>query len=451
LGLCLSRSTATILNVCGAFILLPQCKKLNQILYRILSKLWPGLFFFWLERAKSFHMTVATTLVIFAVPNFVHGFAVLHSVSHFVNLWNFSRGFDEECLAVNFANYRNENPLNLLLSMTCITGLLMLLMTLLMGVTSLRFIRRRVYNAFWYAHQLYLPFMVLFLIHPLSLNTSHIDSWTSDNATANTPRFTAIESKTWLWMSVPLTCFFIDLLWRIFSRNRAVVDILEARHMAGRTISLKLSYPCEQTVYRSGQYVVLQCPQVSLLEWHPFTVVKVPTSYQRSVVVWIRVKGDWTEALEKLLKERGPRGIKIHLLWIVRHEQELTWLAELADRTLTQLRSANRPDRLHLQLYVTNTQHDTNKQHFIVINEKGRLTHLLNHEDDEKAMLLTPNLNRNNGRVNENYDIAKEYPLLGCRVMRGRPHWDRVFGYWISLKLILLWTKETSKVITKQM
>lgn len=65
LGLCVSRGTATVLNLCGALILLPQCKKLNQILYRILSKLWPGLFFFWLEKAKSFHMTVATTLVIF--------------------------------------------------------------------------------------------------------------------------------------------------------------------------------------------------------------------------------------------------------------------------------------------------------------------------------------------------------------------------------------------------
>lgn len=69
----------------------------------------------------------------------------------------------------------------------------------------------------------------------------------------------------------------------------------------------------------------------------------------------------------------------------------------------------------------------------IVINEKGRLTHILKHGDDEKAMLLTPNLNRKNEKVNENYDIAKDYPLLGCRVTRGRPHWDRVFGYWVHL------------------
>ena len=66
LGLCISRGTATVINLCCALVLLPLCKKLNQLLYRVLSRLWPGLFFIWLEKAKSFHMTVAITLLVFA-------------------------------------------------------------------------------------------------------------------------------------------------------------------------------------------------------------------------------------------------------------------------------------------------------------------------------------------------------------------------------------------------
>lgn len=97
---------------------------------------------------------------------------------------------------------------------------------------------------------------------------------------------------------------------------------------------------------------------------------------------------------------------------------------------MSQLRSANRPDRLHLQFYVTN---NGNKEHVIVINDKGKFTHVLNHLDDEKATLLTPNFIRKNESVNACYDIAKDYPLLGCRIRRGRPHWDRVFGYWVHL------------------
>ncbi|XP_030027366.2 NADPH oxidase 4 isoform X1 [Manduca sexta] len=496
LGLYTSRGTASVLNLCCALILLPLCKKLNQILYRILSKLWPGLFFFWLEKAKSFHMTVAVTLLFFAV---------LHSISHFVNLWNFSRGYDEEWTEINFANYRGENPVFLLLTMTGMTGVSMLLIVLCMGATSMRIVRRRVYNAFWYTHQLYLPFLVLLIIHPLSgvlkeeiieepsQYPSHIENWTTNSTVKDNPKFIAIKSKTWLWISLPLSCFLLDLLWRVFTRNRARVDILEVSHMSGRTISLRLSCPHKRFACRAGQYVLLQCLDASLIEWHPFTVVKVPTSNQRNFVVWIRVKGDWTETLEKLLLEKGinklsmlvdgpfsspmesvgrsdvaicvaagvgitpfvttlhhmlmfPRSRlpgRIHLVWIVRHEKELTWLADLANKILLQLRNANRPDRLHLELYVTNR--DSTLNHIVTVNEKGRLSHLLDrvneknglpHIDrvDEKATLLTPNLKRSykDGRDDE-YDVAKEYPLLGCRVRRGRPHWDRVFGYWVHL------------------
>ncbi|KAJ8722893.1 hypothetical protein PYW07_004073 [Mythimna separata] len=488
LGLCISRGTATVINLCCALVLLPLCKKLNQLLYRVLSRLWPGLFFFWLEKAKSFHMTVAITLLLFAV---------VHSISHLVNLWNFSRGYDQHHAEINFAKHRNENPLCMLLSTAGLTGVSMLIITVCMGLTSMRVVRRRVYNAFWYTHQLYLLFIVLLIIHPLSgvLKEEVIEAETSQNE--NTPKFVAIKSKTWLWMSFPLTCYVLDLLWRICTRNRARVNILEVHHMAGRTISLTVSCPHELQC-RMGQYVLLQCLDVSLIEWHPFTVVKVPTSYQRSFVVWIRVKGDWTESLEKLLLERraselsvlvdGPfsspmesvcrsdvaicvaAGVgitpfvamlhemflnprnrlpgRIHLLWIVRHEKELTWLADLANKTLLQLRNANRPDRLHIEFYVTNTQNEPNDQnnkahnpvaHMVVINEKG-LKHVLSRDrDDERVTLLTPNLNRGTNEVkavrdeDNNYNIAKQYPLIGCRVRRGRPHWDRVFGYWVHL------------------
>lgn len=134
------------------------------------------------------------------------------------------------------------------------------------------------------------------------------------------------------------------------------------------------------------------------------------------------------------------------MLWIVRHEKELTWLAELATEVLTELRSANRPDRLQLELYVTNTDmkeenKKVNTSHVVEINERGSLTHVVtNSINDEKVTLLTPNRKRRDylhipicENVREDYNLAKEYPLLACRVRRGRPHWDRLFGYWVHL------------------
>ncbi|XP_026501527.1 NADPH oxidase 4-like [Vanessa tameamea] len=503
LGLCVSRGTASVLNICCALVLLPLCKKLNLLLYRVLSKLWPGLFFFWLESAKSFHMTVAVTLVTFGV---------IHSVSHFVNLWNFSRNYDEQWPEINLARYRNESPFLLLISIAGVTGVSMLLIVLSMGMTSTRIVRRRVYNAFWYTHQLYLPFMLLLMIHPLSgvlkeeildknKNVANdINGWTNGSL-PDTPKFAAVQSTTWQWMAIPLTCFFLDMLWRIFSRNLARVRILNVTHMPGRTISLSLSCPHDDFVCRMGQYVLMQCSELSVMEWHPFTVVEVPKETQRKFVIWIKAKGDWTKGLEKLLKERGPNNLnilvdgpfsspmqgitrcdiaicvaagvgitpfvsilrdmlinprnrlpgRIHLIWIIRHENELTWVAGLATEAILQLRNANRPDRLHLELYVTNSkennpQSDLNKEqnaitHMVVLNEKGGLTHLIG--DDERKTLLTPNKKRNDCVFEENiknhvddkldFNIAKKYPLIGCRVRRGRPHWDQVFGYWAHL------------------
>lgn len=44
-----------------------------------------------------------------------------------------------------------------------------------------------------------------------------------------------------------------------------------------------------------GQYVFLNCPHLSRLEWHPFTLTSAPEENVFSV--HIRAAGDWTEAL----------------------------------------------------------------------------------------------------------------------------------------------------------
>ncbi|CAH2218434.1 jg13176, partial [Pararge aegeria aegeria] len=128
------------------------------------------------------------------------------------------------------------SPLLLLMSIAGVTGTSMLIIVLCMGLTSTRYVRRRVYNAFWYTHQLYLPFMVLLMIHPLSgilkqevfdENVDVISGISTANISSQyKPTFAPIKSMTWLWMALPLSCFFLDLMWRVFSRNLARVRIL---------------------------------------------------------------------------------------------------------------------------------------------------------------------------------------------------------------------------------
>ena len=59
-----------------------------------------------------------------------------------------------------------------------------------------------------------------------------------------------------------------------------------------------------------GQYVFLNCPAISHLEWHPFTMTSAPEEDFFSV--HIRSVGDWTQKLISMVEElpegtQGPR------------------------------------------------------------------------------------------------------------------------------------------------
>lgn len=66
-----------------------------------------------------------------------------------------------------------------------------------------------------------------------------------------------------------------------------------------------------------GQYVFLNCPAISQLEWHPFTMTSAPEEDFFSV--HIRSVGDWTEKLIKMVENlpeggQGPRYVLLAIL-----------------------------------------------------------------------------------------------------------------------------------------
>ncbi|KAF9177806.1 hypothetical protein BGZ50_008369 [Haplosporangium sp. Z 11] len=50
---------------------------------------------------------------------------------------------------------------------------------------------------------------------------------------------------------------------------------------------------------KAGQYLFLNCPDISLFEWHPFTITSAPE--EDYVSVHIRIVGDWTKAFARRL------------------------------------------------------------------------------------------------------------------------------------------------------
>lgn len=53
-----------------------------------------------------------------------------------------------------------------------------------------------------------------------------------------------------------------------------------------------------------GQYIFINCPSISLLEWHPFTLTSAPEEDFFSIHV--RAAGDWTERLIDTFQQQKP-------------------------------------------------------------------------------------------------------------------------------------------------
>ncbi|GAB0180801.1 NADPH oxidase 4 [Grus japonensis] len=96
LGLCVSRASASVLNLNCCLVLLPMCRVLLAFLrgsQKVASRKTRRL----LDKSKTFHVTCGVTICIFSV---------LHVAAHLVNALNFSENYNEDFLSLNAANYR---------------------------------------------------------------------------------------------------------------------------------------------------------------------------------------------------------------------------------------------------------------------------------------------------------------------------------------------------------
>ncbi|NXP70628.1 NOX4 oxidase, partial [Ramphastos sulfuratus] len=314
LGLCISRASASVLNLNCCLVLLPMCRLLLAFLrgsQKVASKKTRRL----LDKSKTFHVTCGVTICIFSV---------LHVAAHLVNALNFSENYNEDFVALNAANYRGEvsqlSNTGCLVSILVpgLTGVIMVLVLFLMCTASTYAIRLSNYDVFWYTHNLFFVFYMLLMLHvsggvlkyqtnlkehpPGCINPNKtlqqnvtvpkaleglLPDYTTDllpedlpvpepfvrnnfmRICSEEPKFQSHFPETWFWISGPLCLYCVERLCRYIRSNKPVTitsvishpsNVLEVRMM-------KADFKA-----RPGQYVILHCPRVSALESHPFTL-----------------------------------------------------------------------------------------------------------------------------------------------------------------------------------
>ncbi|KAJ5871253.1 uncharacterized protein N7529_003606 [Penicillium soppii] len=257
----ISRGAGLVLSVDCTLILFPMCRN-------ILRWLRPQIRWLPLDESAWFHRQIAYAILVFSA---------IHTAAHYVNFYTIEKDQIRPELAVEIHFARAGG----------ITGHVMLLCMMLMYTTAHQRIRQQAYETFWYAHHLFIPFM-------LALYTHATGCFVRDTTDPFSPfagkQFWnhCIGYEGWRWELVIGAIYLFERLYReIRSRRETVI-----RHPYD---AMEIQFHKPSMKYKAGQWLFLQVPDVSSTQWHPFTITSCP--FDPYLSVHVRQVGDFTRAL----------------------------------------------------------------------------------------------------------------------------------------------------------
>ncbi|KAI4814929.1 hypothetical protein KUCAC02_005105 [Chaenocephalus aceratus] len=362
LGLCISRASASVLNLNCSLVLLPMCRSLLTFVrgtHMVSSRETRRL----LDKSKTFHVACGVSICIFSV---------VHVSAHLANVVNFSVSYSEDFPALNLARYRGEGEDPKLIILTTIPGVTGVLLSN--------------YEIFWYTHNLFIVFYIILMVHmvggALKYQTNlegHPPGCLGANQSSTEQQGEELEAGftgvTWLWVSGPLCLYCAERFYRYIRSSDPVTIVTVIRH------------PCDVIELRMLKKHFKARPG------------QCPTENKETFGVHLRVVGDWTERFTQLLlpepridleilpmvqQRRYPKlyvdgpfgspseevfnydvsvcvagGIGVTPFACVLHAllelKSFYWFAELLCALHHKLWQENRPDYFNLKLYVSQT------------------------------------------------------------------------------------------------
>lgn len=154
------------------------------------------------------------------------------------------------------------------------SGSYMMLVIVGIIMTSLPAIRRAAFEVFYYLHMLFVAGLILgaFFHTGILVPTLALVTW-----------------------GVDFTIRKLVMAWT-----------LNPQHATLKVISdtvVEVSFPkTESFAYNPGQYIYLAIPEITWLEWHPFSISSAP--HQTVVTLHIRKAGNWTASLFELAQKK---------------------------------------------------------------------------------------------------------------------------------------------------
>jgi NADPH oxidase len=180
----------------------------------------------------------------------------------------------------------------------------MLTIMVLMYSTAHKKVRQQCFEAFWYTHHLAFFFMLGLYTHATGcfVRDSALPDFQATFPFYNTRH--CIGYLSWRYTIWPGLFYFGERVYREIRARRTTRLSKVLVHPSG-AMELRIIKPSFK--YTAGQWLFIQVPDVSSLQWHPFTITSAPEDPY--VSVHIRQVGDWTQGLGERLGA-GPSVVK---------------------------------------------------------------------------------------------------------------------------------------------
>ncbi|XP_039146861.1 ferric reduction oxidase 2-like, partial [Dioscorea cayenensis subsp. rotundata] len=154
-----------------------------------------------------------------------------------------------------------------------IAGGLALVCGLIMWITAIPRIRRKIFELFYYTHHLYILFIVFYILH------------------VGVSAFCLILPGVYL--------FLVDRFLR-FLQSRQKIRLVSARLLPSEAVELNFS-KSTGCCYSPTSTVFIKVANCSSLQWHPFTICSSSSLEPESLSIIIKREGNWTKNLYQIL------------------------------------------------------------------------------------------------------------------------------------------------------
>lgn len=98
---------------------------------------------------------------------------------------------------------------------------------------------------------------------------------------------------------IPLFIYLIDLFYRLYLVKKINKLKWNINYSILSKDIIKIEILDNKLYCHSAQYVYICIPQISLLEWHPYSIANAPNENK---IIYIKVLGDWTKNLKYLIQ-----------------------------------------------------------------------------------------------------------------------------------------------------